>query len=208
MSLHRFKIINLLLVVALVAAACTASNVKDAATVEPVQLSAPRCDYGAPHPNAPPALSQFDFLIGDFSITLHAWRNGAWTPPRPGPGARWNGWYGLGGMVIVDEWFDPDPSYDIDATRGVNVRLFDTEQNVWKMMWVATGGKQVQDLRAEMRDGVLTMWQVYPERPGFEAEFHRTDADRWRRVQYTLDDSGNRVPQFKLEATRVPCDSA
>ena len=165
----------------------------------------PRCDYGAAHPTVPPQFAQFEFLVGDFEITSHAWTGDGWTPPRPGARARWNGWYGLGGMAIYDEWFDPDPGLDPDAPRGVNVRFFDTESSQWKMMWIASGAAQVQDLRAEMRDGKLTMWQVYPERPGFLADFTVEDEDHWYRVSYTKDEQGEWAPQFKLAATRIPC---
>lgn len=166
---------------------------------------APMCSYGEPHPNAPAELAQFGFLVGDFEITSHAWTGSAWTPPRPGARARWNGWYGLGGMAIYDEWYDPDPGQNPDAPRGVNVRMYNPEASEWSMMWVATGAYAVQDLRAEMRDGVLTMWQVYPERKDFKADFTVEDADHWYRVSYTKDDAGEWVPQFKLRATRIPC---
>ncbi|NQX95869.1 MAG: hypothetical protein HRT64_13285 [Erythrobacter sp.] len=73
------------------------------------------------------------------------------------------------------------------------------------MMWLHTTGRQMQDLRAEMIDGVLTMWQVYPERPGFRASFERLGPDRWRRIQYGQDESGDWKPTFKLVATRIPC---
>ena len=163
------------------------------------------CNYGAPNPEAPKELSQFAFLIGDYRVHLHAYRNGAWTPPQPGVTARWNGRYGLNGLVIEDEWFHPDPAQQEKAGGGINVRMYDDEAGEWKMMWVATAGKQVQDLRAEMRDGVLTMWQVYPERPNFQATFHIDDADNWHRISYIPDEKGGWLPQFKLAATRLPC---
>lgn len=168
-------------------------------------IAPPRCDYGSAHPNAPSEVEQFGFLIGDYEITSHAWRNGTWTPPRPGPRARWNGWYGLGGMAIYDEWYDPDPGLDPNAPRGVNVRFFDADKSEWQMMWIASGAAQVQDLRAEMRDGTLTMWQEYPDRPDFLAEFVVEDSDHWHRISYTRDEAGEWTPQFKLRATRIPC---
>lgn len=169
-------------------------------------LAAPMCDYGERHPDAPDELSQFEFLIGDYMVQFHAYRNGAWTPPQPGRFARWNGYYGLGGMAIIDEWFDPDPAIDPVSPRGVNVRIFDTESAEWKMMWVHTGSNQVQDLRAEMRDGKITMWQVYPDRPNFLADFTVEDEDNWHRVSYVKDEAGDWRPQFKLSATRIPCE--
>ena len=164
-----------------------------------------QCELGEPHPDAPAELGQFAFLIGDFEITSHRWMGEDWSPPRPGPRARWRGWYGLGGMAIYDEWYDPDPEEDPSAPRGVNVRMFDTDSEEWRMMWIATSAKQVQDLRAELRDGKVTMWQVYPERPGFLADFTVEDENHWYRVSYVKDDHGEWTPQFKLRATRRPC---
>ena len=173
--------------------------------VEQVSAQQARCDYGRPHPDAPAEFAQFAFLVGDFDITSHAWTGQGWTPPRPGPHARWNGYYGLGGMAIYDEWFDPDPATDPRSPRCVNVRMYDPQDSMWKMMWVATGTVQVQDLRAELREGKLTMWQVYPDRPNFLADFTVDDEDHWYRVSYLPDGEGGWLPQFKLRATRIPC---
>lgn len=164
------------------------------------------CDYGSPDPAAPAELSQFAFLIGDYRIDAHSWQGDGWSPPAPGFNVRWNGRYGLDGMVIIDEWFNPVPSEDRSGNRGVNVRMYDPEEMIWKMMWVATANKQVQDMRAEVRDGVLTMWQVYPDRPHFKAIFNVHDADHWERVSFTHDEAGEWVRQYKLAATRIPCE--
>lgn len=188
----------------LFAAACASQTVAPVAVAEPMP---PRCDYGSPHPDAPPELSQFAFLIGDFDITSHIMTPTGWSPPRPGPHARWNGWYSMGGMMITDEWFDPDPGLQPDAPRGVNVRMYDSASEEWKMMWVSTAGSQVQDLRAGMRDGKLTMWQVYPTPIDPLADFTVEDDDHWHRVSYVQDAAGEWVPQYMLRATRIPCAS-
>jgi hypothetical protein len=159
------------------------------------------CDFGALNPDAPSETSQFAFMIGDHEVTLHAWTGQDWTPPRP-VNARWHGWYGLEGMAIYDEWIDPEPS---GGGRGVNVRLYDPDEAIWKMMWISTNGKRVQDLRAQMVDGRLTMWQVYPERRGWKAVFEQIDENRWARVSYLQDESGEWRPQYRLEATRRAC---
>ncbi len=163
------------------------------------------CDYGAPHENAPSEIEQFAFLIGDYKIMLHQWLGENWSPPQPGVTARWNGRYGLGGMAIVDEWFNPDPAQNPDAPRGINVRMYDPDAEEWDMMWVATGGRQVQDLRANVIEEKLTMWQVYPERPDFRAEFNIEDIDHWNRVSYGKNEDGEWIKQYKLAATRIPC---
>ncbi|HSM35152.1 MAG TPA: hypothetical protein VK837_02035 [Longimicrobiales bacterium] len=181
-----------------------------AATPLPAQLAdnttTRACEPGALHPDAPLETRQFDFLIGRYEMSLHAWTGDGWSPPRP-VGALWEGWYGLDGRVIVDEWFDLDTRNDRPPVRGVNVRIFDPNEELWKMMWIAEPGYQVQDLRAEVRDGVLTMWQVYPDRPGWKAEFEVTDADHWARIAYVQEEEGGAwTPQFRLAASRVPCD--
>lgn len=207
---HTTKIITILLTSTVFSlSACakteTTPQVTQIATAAEPTLAPPRCDDGTPHANAPKELAQFAFLIGDYKVSAHAWKNEAWTPPRPGPTARWNGWYGLGGMAIYDEWYGTDPGFDNDSGRGVNVRFYDTNSSEWKMMWVHTKAAKVQDLRAEMRDGKLTMWQVYPERPNFLAEFNVIDADHWNRISFLKDEEGNWTKQFKLAATRIPC---
>ena len=163
------------------------------------------CDYGSPHPNVSAEFAQFAFLIGDYKIHLHAWQEDKWSPPQSGRTARWNGYYGLQGMVIIDEWFNPDPAQDVNASRGINVRMYDPEEKIWKMMWIATSGKTVQDMRAEVRDDILTMWQVHPDRPDFKAIFNVYDKNHWERISFTRDDNGNWVRQFKLAATRIDC---
>lgn len=201
----RKSIGSVIAIAGLFAAACTTEHQAspDPAAAAPI---APRCDYGSPHPQAPAELAQFSFLIGDFEITSHIMTPTGWSPPRPGPRARWNGWYSMGGMMITDEWYDPDPGLQPDAPRGVNVRMYDVESAEWIMMWVATRTKRVQDLRAAMKDGKLTMWQVYPTKIDLLADFTIEDDDHWYRVSYTQDDAGDRVPQYKLRATRIACD--
>lgn len=43
----------------------------------------------------------------------------------------------LGGKVIIDEWFNPDPAQNPEGNHGINVRMYDPERKVWKMMWIA-----------------------------------------------------------------------
>ncbi|WP_209348813.1 hypothetical protein [Pontixanthobacter sp. CEM42] len=190
----------------LVAAVSLCAMVPAAAQDADVALAPPGCDYGMPHANAPEELSQFDFLIGDYTITGHAWLGTGWSPPRPGaPPSRWNGRYILGGMAIEDDWYQVDPGIDPETPRGINVRMWDTKAGEWDMMWVHTATNQVQDLRAKMIDGKLTMWQEYPQRPNFRAYFERLGPDSWHRVTLAKDENGEWVKQIRLLATRIPC---
>lgn len=171
-------------------------------------LAPPRCDYGAPAPDAPAELAQFDFLIGDYTISAHRWLDASqqWSPPRPGAPPRWNGYYGLDGMAIVDEWFNLDPGVDPATGRGINVRMWDPEAGEWDMMWFDTSARQVQDLRAKEIDGALTMWQVYPGNPTFRAYFERLGPDSWQRVTLAQGEDGEWRKTFLLKATRIPCE--
>ena len=169
-----------------------------------VLLSAPVLAVTCPvksAPDAPEAFSQFHFLVGVHEMDLHAWTGHAWTPPRP-QGAHWRGWVGLDGHAIYDEWVDMDPR---SGGLGVNVRVYDEAEALWKMMWVSTNGLQVQDLRAQMIDDVLTMWQVYPQREGWKAEFTQLSEHSWQRIDYNKDANGIWQPGFKLVATRTAC---
>lgn len=165
----------------------------------------PRCEVGAPHPDNPPETDEFTFLLGTHDIALHAWQpqSGTWTPPRP-VGAEWNGYWGLGGAAIVDEWFDPPADDTALKGRGINVRIYDTASNEWKMMWVARPGYQVQDLRARLEEDGLTMWQIYPERENWKAVFEILDENTWARTGYSRESSdADWQPQFRLVATRT-----
>ena len=156
------------------------------------------CTVAPIDPNAPERA--FDFLLGQHRVTLHAWWNDAWSPPRPAA-AEWNGWVGLAGQAIYDEWHDPDPD---KGGSGVNVRIYDAETSEWKMMWISTKGKVVQELHAGIVDGVLRMWQIHPKRPGWHAEFHVLDENRWARTEH-MEINGQSEPKFRLVATRTGC---
>lgn len=169
-------------------------------------IAPPQCDYGEPASNAPKELSQFAFLIGDYQIEGFGWFNNQWyANPNATHPPRWNGYYGLAGQAIIDEWFNLDPGLVADTKRGVNVRMFDRDAGEWKMMWISNTNHVVQDLRAKVVDGKLTMWQVYPERPNFKAEFEVLDQDHWQRIEYLRDAEGQWQKRFKLVATRIPC---
>ncbi len=152
--------------------------------------------------NAPESLTDFSFLIGHHEVTLHGWTGETWTPPRPTV-AQWRGWYGLEDMAIYDEWKDPGAE---PANIGINVRFYDDQESLWKMMWISSSGRQVQDLRAKLIQGKLTMWQVHPPREGWKAEFEVIDSGSWSRTSYLRNDNGVWQPQFKLVARRTLCE--
>ena len=173
---------------------------------ENAKLDPPLCAYGTPSTDLPKAFQQFEFLIGDYTVNSFGWFNNQWypNPNQPVP-ARWNGYYGLKGKTIVDEWFNEDPGVSPATGRGVNVRMYDPASEEWKMMWISDFNHVVQELRAKVIDGKLTMWQVHPERPDFRAEFEVIDQDTWQRIEYQKDGDGIWQKRFVLKATRIPC---
>ena len=172
-----------------------------------VVMATTDCRGGTASPDAAPELGEFEFLIGHFRVDLKRRQGDDWSPPRPQP-ALWTGRYALGGTAIYDEWFDTDPDIVPTTGRGANLRVYDGESKRWAMTWIHTSQADPTALAAEMRDGVLTMWQLYPDGPSWEATFEVLSPDRWMRTQYSLDENGKRTPQFQLIAERVACRPA
>jgi predicted Zn-dependent peptidase len=88
--------------------------------------------FGRPHPDAPPELSQFAFMIGEFDCTD--------TIRRP-DGARiefpavWGARYFLNGYGIQDHYWSPTFSTS-------NIRIFDPDAGRWKITFFRMPGYQ------------------------------------------------------------------
>jgi len=163
------------------------------------------CNFGAPAADAPPEISQFEFLIGNFRIEARQWTGEAFSDGYLE--AQWNGYWGLGGRAVIDEWFGPQVSPDRPRSFGVNVRYFDPDKGRWSMVWQATSGAALILEAEQGEDGVLRMWQVYPE-PATERfiYFEIYDEGHWARIDGQVLEDGTHLPQFKLEAHEVPCE--
>ncbi len=164
------------------------------------------CDFGAAHPDAPPEIQQFEFLIGNYRIEARVWQDDAFSQGHIE--AAWNGWWGLNGWAVIDEWFGPQTSPDVPPNLGVNVRIYDSENERWNMVWQQTANTNSRVLQAEQgEDGVLRMWQVYPE-PTSERfiYFEIYDDAHWARIQGVVQEDGTHLPQYRLDAFEVPCE--
>ena len=166
------------------------------------------CDFGAPSSDAPPEFAEYAFLIGNFDINIQGWRNGEWR--ESGLTAVWNGRYGMGGKAVIDEWFDPGYPDREGSGMGMNVRMYDPEEQVWKMMWQHTRNALVMDLRSELREqDRLYLWQVYPEVPERRVYFEVYGDGHWARIEEKVsEESGEWEPSVKLEATQRTCDAS
>ncbi|WP_420433834.1 hypothetical protein [Hyphobacterium sp.] len=167
-----------------------------------------RCgDYGAPHPDAPEAFAQFAFIIGDFDVGYRTWDAEAEAWAEPQFQARWNGYYGLNGRAIIDEWFDPGYGYREQSGTGINIRLYDADEGRWETAWHYTANFEVRELHQEMReDGRLWLWQVYPEASERRVWFETLDNGEWARFEQQQNEAGDWVNAVMLHA--VPADCA
>ena len=164
-------------------------------------------DIGARSPAAPEQLDQFEFLIGCFRIDAQRYHQESndFGPTAP---TYWNGRWALGGWAIYDEWFNVQiPGQPTDLGRGANLRMINPETGIWTMVWVHTNNRPGQDLRAQLRDEGMVMWQVHPHRdPDWKAVFEIIDADHWTRTEYVRDHGADVwTPTGRLNATQVAC---
>jgi hypothetical protein len=106
--------------------------------------------FGKPNPNAPAALSQFAFLIGNWRCEAKVkLPNGEWqTFP-----ATWSGRYILDGYAIADEYRMTGSSGEL-IVLGMNFRTYDATRQIWNIKWLhALGGTWV-DLTSEEMGGL------------------------------------------------------
>jgi hypothetical protein len=88
--------------------------------------------FGKPNPNAPPELSQFAFLIGNW--TFEAKVKMAEARSRPFKGT-WCGRYILDGYAISDEYRMSDLSGKL-IVLGLNLRSYDVSKQTWNIKWL------------------------------------------------------------------------
>jgi len=171
-------------------------------TVPPVMAQA-TCEPGRPADGMPQEFSRFAFIIGDFDINYRRMTEDGWSEPFGT--ARWNGRYALDGRAIMDWWFENGP----EGAAGVNLRMFDPAEQVWKTAWHYTGNFEVRELHQRVweQDGRLHLWQVYPEADERNVYFETYEDGRWARIEQRRDPaSGEWVPAVMLEATPAACE--
>jgi len=161
------------------------------------------CDTGMPAENMPAEFSQFAFIIGDFDVNFRRMTDDGWSEPLGH--ARWNGRYALGGRAIMDWWYEEGE----DGAAGVNVRMFDPNEKVWKTAWHYTANFEVRELRQRVfaEDGRLHLWQVYPEAQERNVYFEIYEDGHWARIDQRQDpETGEWTPAIMLEAIPAECD--
>lgn len=161
------------------------------------------CELGEPARDMPDEFSQFAFIIGDFDIIYRQMTADGWSEPLGR--ARWNGRYTLDGRAIMDWWYEDGD----DGAAGINIRMFDPNEKVWKTAWHYTANFEVRELRQRVweEDGRLHLWQVYPEANERNVYFEAYDDGRWARIDQRKDpETGKWSPAIKLEAVPAACE--
>jgi hypothetical protein len=108
--------------------------------------------YGKPNPNAPPELSRFAFLIGQWSCEAKLRHDdGTWETLK----ATWEGRYILDGYAIADEYRMTTAAGQL-MVLGMNFRSYDAKAKTWNLKWLNALSGTWTDLGAKELGG-LTM---------------------------------------------------
>ena len=140
----------------------------------PAQPSAPalvgRLLRDQPNPKAPLELSQhFGRLIGTWQCNgANRQPDGTWKD-NPAP-ALWTWFYTLDGNAIQDVW---ESSAQAGGGIGTNLRVFDSESQIWNIVWATTGQRDLAFFSATSQDGDLVMTGDQPARKPFPAHSAR-----------------------------------
>jgi len=120
----------------------------------------PAYPFGRPNPAAPPELTQFAFMIGEFDcVDRLLQQDGSWQETT----AIWNASYFLDGFGIQDRYWN-------DRFATSNIRIYDPGRGSWfvnyAMMPTATvATKQWQGEQLMTDDGpTMVMWSGSPDR--------------------------------------------
>jgi hypothetical protein len=169
----------------------------------PVALSAP-----AAHPDAPAELQQYGRFVGSWYCQSEARQaDGSWqkTPGR----ATWSWYYVLDGHAIQDVW-QPSPEVVPAAAVGTNLRIYDAEAGVWRMVWTTSRQSYFDTFRAIERDGEILMYGERPKTAAFAAHlaritFHNIGENHF---DWKYESSGPADGRQWREVARLSCDRA
>ena len=117
-------------------------------------------EYGRPNPKAPPELSQFAFIIGEWRCDVRVeGPDETWETFQ----ATWVGRYILDGYVIADEYRMTNRAGDV-VVHGINFRTYSVDRKTWVMRWLDATRSFWVELGSEDRGGV----RVTPEAITFD----------------------------------------
>ena len=132
----------------------TTFRVLEAHRGDPDELPPPPDGYhgrsDTPHPDAPPELGKFAFLIGVWDCRGRLKGEGdEWSEFT----ADWVGRYILEGRAIADEFRAVWPDGSL-FKHGQNVRVYNAEEKSWQMRWIDVGDAEILRLGTPELGGV------------------------------------------------------
>lgn len=115
------------------------------------------------NPHAPPQLQQFGQLAGTWSCHGEGLqKDGSF---KKGPGSTWTFFYTLNGYAVADI-FKPGVA---NRPAGINLRIYDSKHNVWRMVWWVHPQTSYDQFQATYADGKIVMTGDRPARSMFRA---------------------------------------
>ena len=107
-------------------------------------------DFGTLNPKAPPVLSHFAFLIGQWKCEAKLkTSNENWQMFH----ATWNGRFVLDGYAIADEYAMHSLTGEL-IVLGMNFRTYDAAKRIWNIRWLNALSGTWTDLTSEEFGGV------------------------------------------------------
>ena len=107
-------------------------------------------EFGSRHPNAPPELERFAFLIGRWRCDARVRSDeGEWQSFT----ADWVGRFILDGYAVADEYRMTRPSGEL-IVLGVNLRTYDAASGTWNLRWLNALAGTWTDLASPELGGV------------------------------------------------------
>ena len=125
----------------------------ESAPTSPLELLREHRVYGQPNPDAPQELSQYAFLIGDWSCTTKFLTQDGKTYNEGT--ADWIGVYVLNGYAIQDYWIGNGPQGK--KFYGTNIRSYDRAKGKWLNRWLPAGTLQWKSFESELVNDTMVM---------------------------------------------------
>jgi len=156
-----------------------------------------------PHPDAPPEMAQFAFLVGEWECKARFLDSEGEYAEITG---RWVGYYTLGGYAFQDDWYSPN-------LRGTTWRTFDPVGKRWVNRWLQAGVDRPASFTGDLFYGEFKAGRMVLEPRGMDTRGEYVDritfygiADdhfSWK-LDRSYDDGKNWIKNMTMtEATRV-----
>ncbi|MEP5611308.1 MAG: hypothetical protein ABJP45_03630 [Cyclobacteriaceae bacterium] len=166
----------------------------------------PFCNIAQVLPNRPIETSQLEPLIGTWITERESLsRNGEWI--KSDTKGIWNFEWGLKGHAIIDTYEllhkDQFGKDSVDFS-GINVRIFDPKEAIWKVTWVENVGRNFAHFTAKVVDGRIEMEGVNPAGRDVKVFFYEVKKDSflWR-LEWSFDDGKSWVAISRMKCSRI-----